>query len=149
MTNPISSQITSTALNQNRATETVSNPALSSVTDADTRQETADNSGAIRQDSAVNQSVLPNTADTDKAKLEQAVSDINEYVQTVNRELQFRVDDVLPLGRSIVTVIDADTQETIREFPSEQALSLARSLKEQAGETVQSQLEGLIISAQA
>lgn len=142
MANPISSQITATALNQNRQTEQASRPSASSSNTADSRQEVA-----------TNQALPLGGADTqvvsEKVQLESAVSDINDYVQTVNRELQFRVDDALPLGRSVITVVDTDTQETIREFPSEQALSLARSLKEQSGEVSQDQIEGLIISAQA
>ena len=148
MTNPISSQITAATLNQAKPTQPVSKPALSSVSSADVRQEATVENVTIRQDTAVKQ-VASEQPVAEKTQLEQAVSDINNYVQTVNRELQFRVDDALPLGRTVVTVVDADTQETIREFPSEQALSLARSLKEQAGETAKNQIEGLIISAQA
>jgi len=159
MANDISSQITSTALNQVSPVEqgektagtvtSIGNSNQQASVDSVNKTQVPLENASNRQDVAVNQGGLSNPAVAEKSQLEKAVSDINEYVQTVNRELQFRVDDALPLGRSVVTVVDADTQETIREFPSEQALSLARSLKEQAGEAVQSQIEGLIISAQA
>jgi len=152
MANEISSQITSTVLNQTRS---ASQPAIvnvqaasnrqASVEGVSNRQNNANSLGVIAEDAAVSKQ-----ADSEqKVQLEQAVSDINEYVQTINRELKFRVDDALPLGRSIVTVIDSDTEETIREFPSEDALALARSIKEQTGEATQGQIEGLIISARA
>ncbi|MCK4742505.1 MAG: flagellar protein FlaG [Sulfuriflexus sp.] len=138
MANEISSQITS-AVSNNKPTEPASKPA------------SAGNVGNRQDVAASQQSTAAQASSTGpvKAAVEQAVSDINDYVQTVNRDLQFRVDDALPLGRSIVTVIDSDTQETIRQFPSEEALSLAHQLREQALEESEVKLEGLIISAQA
>jgi len=132
MTNEINSQITSAVLNI-KPSRPVSEAATSSVNN--------------RQDIAADEQSITSTGPV-KAEVEQAVSDINDYVQTVNRDLQFRVDDALPLGRSIVTVIDADTQETIREFPSEEALALAHQLRDKAVEETEARLEGLIISAQ-
>lgn len=150
MANEISSQITSTTLNQTRPVETASQAATAVVETATNRQATNDAAAANRQGAAAPlQQDDSATPLTQKVALEQAVSDINEYVQTVNRELQFRVDEALPLGRSVVTVIDADTEETIREFPSEEALELARQLRNQAEERTGAKLEGLIISAQA
>ena len=150
MANSISSQITTT-LNQTRAVEPAAKPSFNVVNNVST--ESAGTEDVVnRQEVAANQaSPLPASQNdaAQKSQLEEAVSDINDYVQTVNRELQFRVDEALPLGRSIVTVVDSDTQEVIREFPSEQALSFARSLKEQAGAAGQQQIEGLIISARA
>jgi len=134
MTNEINSQITSAVLNI-RQSEPVNQAAAASVNN---RQGIA----------AEEQSDTTTELGPVKTEVEQAVSDINDYVQTVNRDLQFRVDDALPLGRSIVTVIDADTQETIREFPSEEALALAHQLRDQAVEESEARLEGLIISAQ-
>lgn len=146
MANEISSQITSTTL-KSRPSEPSSKPALSPADAVSNRQNIAAYN-AVESVSAV-ASGNDNEQITTKAELEQAVSDINAYVQTVNRELQFRVDEALPLGRSVVTVIDADTEETIREFPSKEALALAHRLRDEAGTATQSQIEGLIISARA
>lgn len=148
MANEISSQITSTVL-KSRPSEHASRPATtSSVESVSNRQDVAANN-AVQPQSAVVQASDGNEQAPSRAQLEQAVSDINSYVQTVNRELQFRVDEALPLGRTIVTVIDADTEETIREFPSKEALALAHRLRDEAGESTQSQIEGLIFSARA
>jgi len=141
MTNEINSQITSTVLNQSRTAEQASQPSVAVAENAAKRQ--------VAAEDATNRQSGSEAALFQKERLEQAVSDINDYVQTVNRELQFRVDEVLPLGRSVVTVIDADTDETIREFPSEEALALAHQLRDQAEEATDTKLEGLIISAQA
>lgn len=81
-------------------------------------------------------------------EVSQAVSDINDYLQSVNRELRFRVDEALPLGRSVISIIDSDTQETIREIPSKEALMLAQRLQEERlSETAN--VGGLFISDQA
>jgi len=148
MTNDISSQITSTVLNQNRTVESASQSSVAVVGSAVNRQATTESATNRQATDTQLQSGAP-AAQSQKAQLEQAVSDINDYVQSVNRELQFRVDEALPLGRSIVTVIDADTEETIREFPSEEALALAHQLRDQAEESGEAKVEGLIISAQA
>ena len=148
MTNEISSQITSTVL-KSRPTEQASKPSALTPADAVSNRQNVAAYNAVEESEAPVALGNDNEQVTSRAELEQAVSDINTYVQTINRELQFRVDDVLPLGRTIVTVIDADTEETIREFPSKEALALAHRLKDEAAEAVQSQIEGLIISAQA
>lgn len=146
MANEISSQITSVVQNISRPVERASVAAPRVVDDVSKRQGVAtDKQAATGTDLQAENSEASSTS---RAELEQAVSDINAYVQTVNRELQFRVDEALPLGRSVVTVIDADTEETIREFPSKEALELAHRLKA-ASEETRSQLEGLIFSARA
>lgn len=82
-------------------------------------------------------------------EVKQAVSDINDYLQNINREMRFRVDEALPLGRSVVSIIDSETQEVIREFPSEEALALARRLQEEQASASGQSIEGMFISDQA
>jgi flagellar protein FlaG len=60
--------------------------------------------------------------------LESAVSSINDYVQNLQRSLQFTVDEVS--GKNVVTVLDKETDEVIRQFPSEEVLEIARNLSE-------------------
>ena len=81
----------------------------------------------------------------DSAPLSKAVSDINAHVQNLKRDLEFSVDESLPLGRAIVRVIDSETQEVIREIPSEEVLAIAHRLEELQDDS----LEGLIIEVQA
>lgn len=61
--------------------------------------------------------------------LENAVSKLNEYVQVVQRSIQFEIDDLT--GREIVKVLDRDTDEVIRQIPTEEVLNFARQLAEQ------------------
>ena len=63
------------------------------------------------------------------AELEQAVSELNEYVQTLNRSLQFSVDD--DSGRTVIKVVDPQSDEVIRQIPPEEILAIARVLQDQ------------------
>lgn len=54
----------------------------------------------------------------------QAVSNLNDYAQMLHRDLQFSVDE--DSGRTVIKVIDSETNNVIRQIPSEQVLELAR-----------------------
>ena len=60
-------------------------------------------------------------------EVKRAVAQIERYVQSVQRDLRFHVDE--ELGRSIVRVIDRHTQKTIRQIPSEEVVQMARNLR--------------------
>jgi flagellar protein FlaG len=55
-----------------------------------------------------------------------AVQKLNDYVQNVHRSLQFDFDE--DAGMSVITVVDRDTKEVIRQIPDEVAVELARNL---------------------
>jgi flagellar protein FlaG len=63
-----------------------------------------------------------------RAELEQAVTDIREFVQSSKRNLDFSIDD--STGRVVVKVIATESGEVIRQLPSEAALKLAASLSD-------------------
>ncbi len=65
------------------------------------------------------------------AELEQAVENLNQALQNIRRELRFSVDD--DTGRTVVKVINAETDEVVRQIPSEQLLDAVRHLNQQAG----------------
>ena len=60
------------------------------------------------------------------------VAEINEHVQSIQRDLVFTVDEVS--GRDVVTIMDTKSNEVIRQIPSEEMLQLARNLNEQLKE---------------
>lgn len=64
----------------------------------------------------------------DSENIEKAVGIMNDHVQQIHRQLQFSVDD--HSGRIVITVIDSDTDEVIRQIPGEEALNYARKLAE-------------------
>lgn len=57
-----------------------------------------------------------------------AVSKLNDFVQSVQRDLQFEVDQ--ELGKTVVKVVDQETQKVIRQIPDELALRLAENLQQ-------------------
>ena len=59
------------------------------------------------------------------------IARLNDYVQNIRRRLEFRVDEAT--NRTVVTVIDQDTQEVIRQIPSEAALKLVQRLNDLQG----------------
>jgi len=61
-----------------------------------------------------------------KKIVEKAVASLNEYAQTLSRDLQFTIDE--ELGRPVVRVYDSDSSELIRQIPNDTVLSLARKL---------------------
>ena len=63
-----------------------------------------------------------------REQLDDAVSQLNDFVQNVQRDLQFEVDN--ELGQTIVKVVDQSTKEVIRQIPDELALRLAENLQQ-------------------
>ncbi|AHI29153.1 flagellar protein FlaG [Marinobacter similis] len=61
-------------------------------------------------------------------ELNDAVSQLNDFVQNVQRDLQFEVDN--EMGQTIVKVVDQSTQEVIRQIPDEVAMRLAEKLQQ-------------------
>jgi flagellar protein FlaG len=67
----------------------------------------------------------------DKQPVEQAVKDINEFFQNVNRTLEFNVDQ--DSGRMVVQIKDSETKKVIRQIPPEYVIKLAKQLGEVKG----------------
>ena len=71
-----------------------------------------------------------------KERLESSVSQLKDLVQSVQRDLQFSIDDYS--GRTVITVLDSNTAEIIRQIPSEEVLALAKIIES---------LKGVLLSA--
>ncbi len=95
-------------------TEAISNPAVSSGKDLPL---------AEAKDVAAKASVV---ADQSRQEVAQAVAQLNDYIQSVQRDLRFTLDEAS--GRSVITVIDSQSNEVIRQIPEEVTLSLAQKL---------------------
>lgn len=63
---------------------------------------------------------------TEQEKLKMAVQEIEKFVQSVKRNLEFSIDE--HSGKVIVKVIASETGEVVRQIPSAEALKLADSL---------------------
>ena len=67
-----------------------------------------------------------------KEEMTKAVTKLNDYVQNVQRNLQFSIDN--DSGVMVVKVIEANTDKVIRQIPNEETLRLARNLVDQEDE---------------
>ncbi|SER24673.1 flagellar protein FlaG [Nitrosomonas sp. Nm51] len=63
--------------------------------------------------------------------IEQAAEKIKETVNNLAQNLQFSIDD--DTGKTVIKVMDAQTQEIIRQIPSQEAISIARTLDKVQG----------------
>jgi len=105
--------------------------ALADGRSASAQASSLDRSSAISQQAAQAPSKAEKLQDRNEAQREQldaAVSQLNDFVQTVQRDLQFEVNN--DLGETIVRVVDQSTQEIIRQIPNEVALRLAENLQQ-------------------
>lgn len=77
-------------------------------------------SGASGRDAAVRE--------ISRAEVEDAVAAIQEFAQSVRRNVHFSLDDASE--RVVVRVTDGVSGDVIRQMPSEEALKLAQNLSE-------------------
>lgn len=91
-------------------------------------------SGNERQDVSESGKVSPQKVESGVTRdsVVEAVSDISDYVQNISRELQFQIDD--DVGSTIITVVDRETGDIIRQIPSEEVVQLARHIAENAAD---------------
>ena len=72
--------------------------------------------------------------------VQRAVTKINDYVQSVQRDLRFSVDP--ELNEPVVQVIDSTTKKVIRQIPNEVVIRLARNLNALQEQALTEQLGG-------
>ena len=86
---------------------------------------------AVSAPAASAQSETSTSKDSDPGKkseeLEAAVKQMEQFFQSVHRNLEFSIDD--KSGKVVVKVIATETGEVVRQLPSAEALKLADSLK--------------------
>ena len=93
--------------------------------------------------------------DDDSATKQPKLSDIQSQVQSLQDASQkkgwsvnFSIDDAA--DKTIIKVIDADTQKVIKQIPSEELLSITKRIKAmQDGEGSGSDLSGLLLDRKA
>lgn len=73
----------------------------------------------------------PPSQEPTSAAVRAAVQQIDSYLKSVDREVEFRIDE--DTGRTVVTVRQAATGEVIRQIPNEEVLQLARHLDTGSG----------------
>lgn len=74
------------------------------------------------------QQIAQAKTEVSRDQVEGAVSTIQQFAQSVRRNLEFQLDD--SSGRVVVKVTDSESGDVVRQIPSEDALKLAESLDE-------------------
>ncbi len=77
-------------------------------------------------DASAPEAATPPPAAVNKADLQAAVDAANKFLTPIARNLQFSIDD--NSGRTIVKVIDTETDKVVRQIPSEEMLAISRAL---------------------
>ncbi len=67
----------------------------------------------------------------EREQLEKMAQQLLEFMGEMNRSLQFQVDE--DSGRDVIKVLDKDTGDIIKQYPSEEVLNLVSKLSETAG----------------
>ncbi|MCV6613436.1 MAG: flagellar protein FlaG [Cellvibrionaceae bacterium] len=70
-----------------------------------------------------------NKSEMAQQDLEKAVSRLNDYVQSTQRDLRFSMDE--GTGQTVITVLDRNTSEVIRQLPDQVVLDLAKKLNQE------------------
>ncbi len=112
---------TSSAQIKSSATLVTSTPE-SSITESSTAITEFSKSG---QTKAVSTNASPS-----RHLLNAAVSEMNDFVQSIQRELHFTVDE--DSGRTVVKVIDKSTNEVIRQVPPEDLMAMLKEFSKPA-----------------
>ena len=74
------------------------------------------------------QNVKP-IAEASEEQVKDAVSKLNDYVQSTERTLDFQMDE--DSGKTVIKVYDTLSAELIRQIPNELALELAQNLNDE------------------
>jgi len=69
--------------------------------------------------------------------LRDKVAELNDYMQNLNRSLQFSVDD--ESGDTVIKVVDSETEELVRQIPSEEILRARNAIEKYRGILLETQ----------
>ena len=76
--------------------------------------------------------------ETKPEQVKEAVDQIQQFTQTLAQNLKFSIDE--DTGKMVVKIVDTQTQEIIRQMPSEEAIKIASAL---------GKIQGLLFNDQA
>ncbi len=122
------------SINSYTPSGTTSRPVAAEIPTAEIRQARANEMSNAQVQT---EQPVPQTEKTEASRqqLEEAVKAVNDFLQPINNSLQFNIDD--ETGKTIVKVVDATTNELIRQFPSEEMLSIAKAIDQMKGLLIQ------------
>ncbi|ENY71961.1 flagellar protein FlaG [Aeromonas diversa CDC 2478-85] len=87
---------------------------------------------------------------TSQAELEKQAQELQELLKSKGWAVNYQIDE--DLGRTIIRVMDSETQELIRQIPSEEMVNISkklRSLEESPGDKSAAATRGLLFDERA
>lgn len=115
-----------------------------------TAEKTPVTSNAVRQNSAPSGRGVPNQPIQEEKStsqlVEESVTELNKFVQKVERSIQFSINDTT--GQTVISVKDTVTGEEIRTIPSEELIAIAEYLAESLAVSEEAG-RGLLMNLQA
>ncbi|MBH0030441.1 flagellar protein FlaG [Pseudoalteromonas sp. SWYJZ98] len=112
----------------------VAGQAASSLTERavdDVKQADTQNQQRLQQNQYEKNNQEVTAQPLEREQLEQMAQQLQDFMGEMNRSLQFKVDE--DSGRDVIKVLDKDSGEVIKQYPSEEVLSLVSKLSESAG----------------
>lgn len=110
--------------------QSISNNVLTSTTQARQQYAAQSSAGSPRASGEAEQLAQTQSPAEQQAQsaesLSSAVKAVNDFVSSVNSDLKFSVDN--DTGKTIVKVVDKNTDEVIRQVPSEEMMAIAKAL---------------------
>ncbi|HEA16018.1 hypothetical protein LCGC14_2536880 [marine sediment metagenome] len=97
----------------------------------DVKQMDAQNQQKLQQNQYKNNNQDEKAQPLEREQLEQMAQQLQDFMGEMNRSLQFKVDE--DSGRDVIKVLDKNSGEVIKQYPSEEVLSLVSKLSESAG----------------
>tara|TARA_B110000211_G_scaffold205795_1_gene240283 strand:+ start:33 stop:458 length:426 start_codon:yes stop_codon:yes gene_type:complete len=97
----------------------------------DVKQMDAQNQQKLQQSQYKNNDQDEKAQPLEREQLEQMAQQLQDFMGEMNRSLQFKVDE--DSGRDVIKVLDKNSGEVIKQYPSEEVLSLVSKLSESAG----------------
>lgn len=80
---------------------------------------------------AATQDATQSAAQPGLDQVQQAMNEVREAISPVAQNLLFSIDE--DTGHTVVRVVDAETEEVIRQIPSEEILAIAKALDKLQG----------------
>lgn len=112
----------------------VAGQAASSLTERavdDVKQADTQNQQRLQQNQYEKNNQEVTAQPLEREQLEQMAQQLQDFMGEMNRSLQFQVDE--DSGRDVIKVLDKDTGDIIKQYPSEEVLNLVSKLSETAG----------------
>jgi flagellar protein FlaG len=74
----------------------------------------------------------PQVPDFEKLDLDKAIKELQEFVDGLGRSLSFTRDE--SIEKSVITVRDTQTNQVVRQIPSEEVVAISRQIREELAE---------------